>query len=81
MIAKLKSTEVTLCTVCNEQRQGVEKMKTGYKEFVFACPDCTKNMKGTLSLLNCTTEWVLKSFETHKRSSKQFVLTPLISRG
>jgi hypothetical protein len=79
-VPHLKSRDITLCQVCRTNKEDVDKFKTGYKEIVHACPECRARLKETLQILHCVTEWVIREFDTHKRSSKQFVLTPINRR-
>ena len=67
---------VWMCPICKKNKQDVQKMRTGV-DFIDACPDCRAEMRDTLRLLKCTNEWMLENFDTHQRSSRPFVLTPL----
>jgi len=64
------------CNICKHNKIDI-KIFSGME----LCADCRKEMTTTLVCLRISTNWMLRKFDTHERTSKSFVLRPKRTRS
>ena len=72
---KKKKPEITLCQVCKAMKMDVQRVQLG-PDAVSACPECKVDLNNTTTCLRVTCDWMMKRFDTHRRTLKPYVLKP-----
>jgi len=70
---------ITQCGICNKRKEGVTKIKTYNRTFVYACPECKNDMKKTIACMKITVDWMQErtKFNKFETTCGGFAVTPI----